>query len=165
MNKMLVFDMDGTIADFYSVPQWLEKIRAEDPSPYAEAAPMWDMAKLRRVLLALANEGWEIRIVSWLSKDATPEYKKAIRKAKRDWLARYNFPADKVHLVAYGRSKAATVQNAPGILIDDNKEVRDGWHIGETIDPTEIDDLPAELEKLLKKNLLTSSNEHAILSM
>lgn len=149
MPKMMVFDMDGTIADLYSVPNWLERLQAEDPGPYAEAAPMWDMAELRRVLLALIAEGWEIRVVSWLAKDATPEYKKAIRRAKREWLARYDFPADKVHLTAYGRSKSATVQNAPGILVDDNKEVRDGWHVGETIDPTATDNLPALLAHYL----------------
>ena len=27
------FDMDGTIADFYNVPHWLEAIRALIPTP------------------------------------------------------------------------------------------------------------------------------------
>lgn len=146
MSKMMVFDMDGTIADLYAIPNWLERLRAEDPGPYAEAAPMWDMEELRRVLLALSADGWEIRVVSWLSKDATPEYKAAIRRAKKEWLARYNFPADKVHLIAYGRSKAAAVLSKPGVLIDDSAKVRDGWHIGETIDPGTTDNLPALLE-------------------
>ena len=33
--KMICFDMDGTIADLYAVPNWLDKLRAEDASPYA----------------------------------------------------------------------------------------------------------------------------------
>lgn len=151
MSKMMVFDMDGTIADFYAVPNWREKLEASDPSPYIEAEPMWDMEALRNVLVALQSQGWEIRVVSWLSRNATPEYKALIRKAKREWLARHNFPADKVHLVAYGTTKANSVRGdaAPGVLIDDNSKVRDGWTLGETIDPLAVDDLPAELEKYL----------------
>lgn len=88
--KMICFDMDGTIADLYAVPNWLDKLRAEDASPYAEAAPMWDMKALREVLLRLIDKGYEIRIISWLSKDSTEEYKTAVRKAKREWLKKYD---------------------------------------------------------------------------
>jgi hypothetical protein len=35
------------------------------------------------------------------------------------------------------------------ILIDDNGKVRKGWHLGETVDPTEIDILDY-LEALLE---------------
>lgn len=158
-NKMICFDMDGTIADLYGVPNWLEKLRAEDATPYLEAAPMWDMEALNRVLLALIDQGWEIRVISWLSKDATPEYKKAVRMAKREWLTRYNFPAEKVHLVAYGTTKAKVIRNCgadSAILIDDQQNVRDDWKIGETIDPMVIDDLPACLAEhyLIKENPL-----------
>lgn len=152
MPKMICFDMDGTICDLYGVPGWLEKLRAEDPSPYLDAAPMWDMERLRQALIALAGDGWEIRVISWLSKDSSPAYKKAVRIAKREWLARYNFPADKVHLIAYGTTKANAIRNAgasPGILIDDNKKVRDGWSMGDAIDPLSTNDLPTLLEGLL----------------
>lgn len=152
MPKMICFDMDGTIADLYAVPDWLEKLRAEDATPYRDAPPMWDMARLREALIALADDGWEIRVISWLAKDSTPAYKKAVRTAKREWLTRYNFPANKVHLVAYGTTKANAIRNAgatPGILIDDNKKVRDGWSMGAAIDPLSTDDLPTLLEGLL----------------
>ena len=92
MAKMICFDMDGTIADFYSVPNWLDKLRAEDPSPYSDAAPMWDMEELRKILLLLIGEGWEVRIISWLSKDSSASYKDGVRKAKLEWLAKYDFP-------------------------------------------------------------------------
>lgn len=141
MSKMICFDMDGTIADTYAVPNWLEKLRAEDPSPYVEAAPMWDMDALRQILETLIDKGWEIRIISWLSKDANYKYNKAVREAKRAWLKKYNFPVDKIHLVAYGTTKANCVRKEAdhAILIDDNEKVRDGWHLGETIDPTKVD--------------------------
>lgn len=141
MAKMICFDMDGTIADLYGVEGWLAKLRAEDASPYRDAKPLYDMDELNLVLNALANEGWEIRIISWLSKDASAEYNKAVRIAKREWLAKYNFPVDKVHLIAYGTTKANSVRKytAQAILVDDNAKVREGWHLGETIDPLDGD--------------------------
>ena len=148
--KMICFDMDGTIADLYAVPNWLAKLRAEDASPYTEAAPMWDMVKLRDILLKLISKGWKIRVISWLSKDSTEAYKEAVRQAKREWLTRYDFPADKVHLVAYGTTKADCVRRIAeaAILVDDNEKVRNGWHLGETIDPMN-GDLLERLEELL----------------
>ena len=151
---VIAFDMDGTIADFYHVPDWLAKLEAEDPSPYLDAKPLVDMNKLREILIALSAKGWEIRIISWLSKDASPEFKKAIRQAKRQWLAKYNFPADKVHLVQYGTTKMRCIRNfmgnPPAILIDDDSKVRDGWRIGEAWDPAE-EDILEKLEQLLEE--------------
>ena len=37
MTKMIVFDMDGTIADLYGVEGWLEMLEAENAAPYVEA--------------------------------------------------------------------------------------------------------------------------------
>ena len=150
MAKMICFDMDGTIADFYSVPNWLDKLRAEDPSPYSDAAPMWDMEELRKILLLLISEGWEVRVISWLSKDSSASYKDGVRKAKLEWLAKYDFPYRRCHLVAYGTTKADCVRRwaSPAILVDDNEKVRNGWHLGETIDPTKVN-LIEELRKLL----------------
>ena len=42
----IIFDMDGTLNRFYDFPNWLERIRAHDASPYRKAAPMWDMKRL-----------------------------------------------------------------------------------------------------------------------
>ena len=40
-NIYINFDMDGTIADFYNVPHWLEAIRAFDTHTYEVARPMF----------------------------------------------------------------------------------------------------------------------------
>lgn len=150
MAKMICFDMDGTIANLYSVPNWLDKLRAEDSSPYSDAAPMWDMEELRKILLLLISKGWEVRVISWLSKDSSESYKNEVRKAKLEWLAKYDFPYRRCHLVAYGTTKADCVRRwaSPAILVDDNEKVRNGWHLGETIDPTKVN-LIEELRKLL----------------
>lgn len=140
--KVICFDMDGTIADLYAVEGWLDKLRSEDASPYEQARPMWDMRELNKVLMLLEKEGWEIRIISWLSKDSTEDYKTAVRKAKAKWLEKYNFPAQKCHFVRYGATKAESLRKQvveTAILIDDNDKVRKGWHLGETVNPIEVD--------------------------
>ena len=142
--KMICFDMDGTIADLYSVKGWLEKLRAFDPTPYVEAKPMWDMIDLADVLMELQEVGIEIRVITWLSKETTPDYDRAVRLAKREWLDERAFPYDHFHGVAYGATKADSVrrylaEDESAILIDDNAKVREGWHLGEAIDPTAID--------------------------
>lgn len=149
-RKMICFDMDGTIADLYSVPNWQAKLEAQDASPYTEAAPMWDMQELRAILLDLIGQGWEIRVITWLAMDSTEDYKNMVRLAKLDWLIKYDFPADKIHMVAYGTTKANVVRKyaESAILIDDNEKVRNGWTLGKVINP-ETGDLLERLRDLL----------------
>lgn len=152
--KMICFDMDGTIADLYSVDNWLEQLRAYNPAPYENAKPMWDMSELAETLILLAKQGIEIRIITWVSAETTPTYTAEVRNAKMEWLKKYDFPFSHFHGVQYGTTKANCVrkylaENETAILIDDNKKVRDGWHLGETIDPTE-----KNIVEILK-NLLT----------
>jgi hypothetical protein len=137
----ICFDMDGTIADLYAVENWLPKLRAFDPSPYADASPMWDMDELAAVLNALRANGMVVTIITWLSKETTSEYDAMVREAKREWLDRYNFPYDHFHGVRYGATKADSVRKFTdnAWLIDDNAKVRKGWHLGEAIDPTACD--------------------------
>lgn len=139
MTKTLVFDMDGTIANLYGVENWLEMLRAEDPTPYIVAQPMYDMDTLKVVLEMLKLQGWTIAVTSWLSMGSTREYDKLVRQAKREWLERYDFPFDEIHLVAYGTTKANCTRKNGGyqILVDDNEKVRNGWNLGGTINANE----------------------------
>lgn len=136
--KTLVFDMDGTIANFYGVEGWLEDLHNENPRPYIMAEPLWDMALLGSLLCCLKSVGYRIVVTSWLSKDSTKDFDEVVRTAKRDWLARYNFPFDEIHLVKYGTTKANCTRKhgRNQILFDDNAKVRKGWSLGETVDPT-----------------------------
>lgn len=148
-NKMIVFDMDGTIADLYAVENWLPMLRAYDPTPYAKARPMYDMDELAEVLNQLKTKGYEIAVVTWLSKESTKEYDKKVRLAKANWLKQNRFPVDTVHMVKYGTTKANCVRHKTikAILVDDNAKVRQGWHLGETINANE--NILKELKKLL----------------
>ena len=153
MTKMIVFDMDGTIADLYGVDGWLENLRSENPRPYIMAEPLVDMDFLREVLQTLQTLGWRIAVTSWLAKGATKDYDEVVRQAKRDWLTRYNFPFDEIHLVKYGTTKANCTRNKADyqILIDDNEDVRKGWTLGDTLDATQ--DFVKELTKLLESEV------------
>jgi len=141
MLKMICFDMDGTIADLYGVPNWLNDLRNEIPTPYETAKPMWDMKRLANALIALKVE---VRIITWLSKNSSEQYKDEVRKAKLEWLKANGFPFDKFHGVQYGATKADSIRKYLGegetaILVDDNAKVRSGWSLGGTIDPTAVD--------------------------
>lgn len=135
MVKMLVFDMDGTIADFYGVENWLTYLQEESTVPYETAEPLYNMVELNRILQILKRRGWKICITTWLAKNATKEYNKAVTKAKKAWLEKYDFPYDEIHCIKYGTTKANCTRKQGGfqILIDDNKKVRDGWKLGTTV--------------------------------
>ena len=136
--------MDGTIADLYAVNGWLEQLRAYNPNPYKVAEPMWDMVELARVINEIQSVGVKIVIITWASKDSTREYDMAVRQAKLEWLEEMGFPYDFFHCVKYGTTKANTIRkymeiDETAILIDDNDKVRNGWSLGETINPTDTD--------------------------
>lgn len=134
--KTLVFDMDGTLADTYGVDGWLKMLRAEDPTPYIKAKPLYDMVLLTAILWVLKNDGWRIAVTSWLAKSSTPKYDAKVKQAKIDWLRRYNFPYDELHIVEYGTIKETCTKNLGGfqILIDDDDRVRKDWTLGDAID-------------------------------
>jgi hypothetical protein len=153
VNKTIVFDMDGTIADLYGVKNWLEALRAEDPRPYMEAKPMYNMMVLNTILGLLKDMGWRVVVTTWLAKGSTPAYDAVVREAKIEWLARYEFPYDEIHLVKYGTTKANCTRGIGGfqILVDDNEQVRKGWNLGDTINANE--NIIEALVKLIEKEI------------
>ena len=158
MIKMVCFDMDGSIANLYGVENWLSMLRAEDPTPYRTASPMWDMKELAEIIKTLMALGIEVRVITWLSKGSSEEYKTVTRKVKREWLDQYNFPYNAFHGIQYGRTKADSVRSLlnddeEAILIDDNSKVRNGWHLGRTIDPTAVN-LIEVLKKLAEMEMV-----------
>ena len=110
MNRTLVFDMDGTIANLYGVENWLEDLRSENARPYEVAKAIYDKMVLNEILGLLKAQGWRIVVTTWLAKDSTEYYKNLVRQAKLQWLAEQEFPFDEIHLVAYGTTKADLVE-------------------------------------------------------
>ena len=148
-NRTIVFDMDGTIADFYGVKGWLDYLKAEDTTPYEIAKPLYDMVALANLLMMLKADGWKVVVTTWLAKGGTKEYNDRTRKAKLEWLKKYNFPYDEIHLVKYGTTKANCTRKIGGfqVLVDDNEKVRKGWNLGATINANY--NIVKEIEKLV----------------
>ncbi len=138
-TKVIVFDMDGTIADLYGVNGWLDMLNAENPMPYEIARPMYDMVELAEILNELKEIGYIIAVTTWSAMGSTREYDRQVRLAKLAWLEKYNFPYDEIHLVKYGTTKANCTRKLGGyqILVDDNEKVRNGWNLGTTINANE----------------------------
>lgn len=132
------FDMDGTIADLYSVPNWLPLLRAYDPKPYAEAKPLVNLNSLARILNRLQRQGFRIGIISWLSKTSTPEYDAKVTAAKEKWLAKHlsSVAFDEIHIIPYGVPKQ-NFATANDILFDDEAKNRENW-IGKAFDVDSI---------------------------
>jgi phosphoglycolate phosphatase-like HAD superfamily hydrolase len=139
MTKALVFDMDGTIADFYGVYGWDKDLKNNDVRPYVEAKPLVNMEVLNILLDAFRARGWKIIVTTWLAKNSSRDYDDKVRAAKKAWLARYGFTFDEFHGVKYGPTKANCTRRHGGfqVLIDDNEAVRRGWHLGAVVNANE----------------------------
>jgi 5'(3')-deoxyribonucleotidase len=129
MNITINFDMDGTIADLYGVENWLAYLLAEDTTPYEVAKPLVRLATLARRLNTLQREGYNIAVITWLGKNATEDYNRAVTNAKLEWLARH-LPTvhwDRVTVVPYGTPKENYCENPLDILFDDERQNRENW--------------------------------------
>lgn len=121
----IYLDMDGTIANLYGVENWLEDLINSNSRPYEVAEKMVDESTLE----ALLRSGFELGIISWLSKNGTKEYNREVRKAKRNWLkANYpNIKFSEIHIVKYGTPKSKVANEKNAILFDDEERNRDEW--------------------------------------
>lgn len=125
--KRIAFDMDGNIADLYGFKGWLERLQNSKPV-FAEIKPMIDMEKVNSLCKQLEEKGYEIMVITWLPMFASPEYKKACRAEKKEWLAKYFPMVKEIHAIQYGASKhLATKGLKDCLLFDDNKGIRNKW--------------------------------------
>ena len=136
---MIWFDMDGTIADLYGVENWLPMLRASDPTPYLIARPLVNLSTLARMLNKLQKQGYEIGVISWLSKTGTPDYNAAVTAAKYAWLSKHlpSVDFDEIHVVPYGTPKQVFAHSNNDILFDDEAKNRENW-TGWALDVTDI---------------------------
>ena len=137
MTKAIWFDMDGTIANLYGDPEWLPKLRAYNPEPYVNATPLLNMSLLARYLNRLQKQGYQICIVSWLSKEPNPLYDALVTQAKLAWLKKHlaSVQFDRIDIIAYGTPKG---EGREGILFDDELRNRLEWLKGEAFPPEKI---------------------------
>jgi predicted dienelactone hydrolase len=129
LNITINFDMDGTIADLYANPNWLPMLRAFDPTPYATAKPLLRLNVLARKLNALQKAGYELAIISWLSKESNAEYDELVTATKMAWLAEHlpSVKWDRITIVPYGTPKEMFCGTPLDILFDDEERNRNNW--------------------------------------
>ena len=141
------FDMDGTIADLYGVENWLPMLIDEDPTPYEIARPLVNLSRLARYLNRLQKKGFEIGIISWLSKSSTQEYDAVVSEAKAFWLKRHlpSVKWNEIKIVPYGTNKWEVC--GEGFLFDDEERNRIAWKNCAAFEPEHIFEVLAEIVK------------------
>lgn len=129
MTTTIFFDLDGTLADLYGVEGWLDMLIASDALPYEIAKPLIRLSALARLLNNLQKRGYRIGIISWLSKNSTPEYEQKVTTAKKKWLKNHlksvNF--DEINIISYGTPKEQFAKTANNVLFDDELQNRTNW--------------------------------------
>ena len=129
MRITINFDMDGTIADLYGVENWLDYLIAENPFPYENACPLLRLSALARRLNALQKQGYELAIISWLSKNGSDSYNAIVAEAKKEWLKKHlpSVAWDKIIIVPYGTPKENYCKSPFDVLFDDEERNRTNW--------------------------------------
>ena len=140
------FDMDGTIANFYGVENWLDYLKAEDTKPYEIAKPLFNFSAFARLLNKAKRNGYEIAVISWTSKNGSAEYDKAVESAKRGWLAKHlpSVEWDEITVVPYGTPKDNFRKSADDVLFDDEEPNRKAWN-GKAYDVNNILEILKEI--------------------
>ena len=132
MNELKVtinLDMDGTIARLYEVENWLDYLVNEDTFPYEVAKAQVHLSTLARRLNTLQRNGYDLAIVSWLSKSGSEAYNEAVTAAKLRWLKKHlpSVSWDEIHIVPYGTPKSDFCKTALDILFDDEEKNLRDW--------------------------------------
>ena len=146
MNITINFDLDGTLVDLYGVENWLAYLLAEDTTPYEIAKPLVRFATLARRLNTLQRKGYNIAVITWLSKNGTAEYNEMVTATKLAYLAKH-LPSvnwDRITVVPYGTPKENFCETPLDVLFDDEEHNRKNW-TGRAYDVKNILEILAEM--------------------
>ena len=135
-EKVLNFDMDGTLCNFYGVDGWLDDLMTSNPRPYKVAKPRFNFSSFARLIHRLQRLGYQVNIISWLAKCDDDNFHKVVADVKVKWLQKHlpSVKFDNIIIVPYGTPKHTL---ANGILFDDEKPNRDNWQ-GKAYDVDDI---------------------------
>lgn len=158
----IYFDLDGTLANLYNYPDWLDRLLESSVTPYLECLPIGNPEELKPLLNRLKRRGVRLGVISWGAKGGTTEYTRAVKRAKIEWLNRY-YPDcfEEIHVVKYGTPKKSVAKNKHSILIDDNQQCRQQWG-HKTVDATDFQNILKSLSSLLltlepnRRNIFTA---------
>ena len=121
----IYLDMDGTIADLYNMPHWLERLEKEDATVFSDCKPLITEQELFAQLKRTKRKS-QIVILSMTPKNASKKYQEEVIKAKNEWLDKHFPHITKRIYRAYGHNKNLANSKAH-ILIDDNATIRENY--------------------------------------
>lgn len=126
MEKKIWLDCDGTWIDLYGVENWLSDLQSFNPRPYREAKPLIHLSTFARTIHDLQKQGWEVNIVTWLSKNSNEYYDKVVAETKLKYFSKHlpSVRFNKIKILKYGTPKSSV---GNGILFDDEAKNRDEW--------------------------------------
>lgn len=125
MNKIVYFDMDGTIANLYGVNNCFKRLDNLDASVYSEAKPI---DKYINMLKEFKNMGYKVIILSCLGMISEPTFDKQTCINKDKWLDKYvgkEYIDERIY-IPNTKHKEQYV-NTLGILVDDDERVLNNW--------------------------------------
>lgn len=124
---MIYLDMDGTIADTYSIEGWLDRILAHDASVFLDAKPA-DKDKVMKLIEFLDDDVTILTMLPecTLTGKEREAYFDKVKKAKVDWLSKYFPEFTKIEFVDYQQAKS-TYWKEGDVLIDDSSSQIKSW--------------------------------------
>lgn len=128
--KIIYFDMDGTLCDFYGVEGWLDCLKAHDTRPYKDARPFFSLDEVISIFETCVRAGYRIGVISWCSREKNKDFDRLTREVKKNWLQEHFPIVSEVHIVAYGTPKWKVVNKSlreGAILVDDEEGNLSDW--------------------------------------
>ena len=126
-DRVVYFDMDGTIADLYGVEGWLTHLESYSAYPYAEAADIFEPEEICAFIDNVRSAGWKVGIISWLAKGSNHSYDNAVISAKQEWINERLPLLDEIIFAPYGTPKHKLTPAMEAILFDDEVDNRMSW--------------------------------------
>ena len=126
MNKIVYFDMDGTLADLYGVTNVFKRLDALDANVYSEAKPIDTYINM---LKEFKNMGYKVVILSCLGMISDKQFDKDTVRNKGLWLDKYvgkQYIDERIY-IPNTKHKEQYI-NEYGILVDDDDKVLMNWN-------------------------------------
>lgn len=133
-GRTVYFDMDGTIANLYAVPDVFKRLDANDATPYAEAIPI---PKYIDMMHQFKEMGYKVGIITACSRfpPNTPDDVKAKMNIETEankikWLKEQGLWGiiDTFQFIPCGVSKYEVTEDKTGVLVDDEDKVLATWY-------------------------------------